>query len=322
MITSGPRRRWSQLSLRTVLLIVALVSVPLAWFGSRLREARNEVRGIEALRAADGTFYYDYEYDPTKDALVNPDGDPNWLPVSNRPPPGPHWLNRLFGRNVFAHVDYVAFEGDADAVWKNLHSFGHLRALEVTDGPIASTQLRHVGALSTLRVLLLPRTQIADAALIHLQSLTQLEVLDLSGTKVTGRGLGYLSELRGLHVLALSDTLVDDDGMKSIAALPQLERLYLRRTRVGDGGLRHLARMRCLRLLDLRSTQVTDNGLEYLQSLKELEQLCLGDTHITARGLPHLAVMRGLKGVLLDRERIKDVQLLHDALPQLEISWQ
>lgn len=48
------RLRWFQFRLRTLLVAILLLSLPLSWFGWRLEEARRQRKAVEAIRQMGG----------------------------------------------------------------------------------------------------------------------------------------------------------------------------------------------------------------------------------------------------------------------------
>ena len=60
--------RWRfQFSLRSLVVLVVAVAVPLGWFGVKLREAERQRRAVEAIRGTGGMVYYDYQLDESGD---------------------------------------------------------------------------------------------------------------------------------------------------------------------------------------------------------------------------------------------------------------
>jgi len=55
------RRRWFQFRLRTLLVAVVVVSLPLSWFAVRMERARKQREAVEWVEANGGSVTYDYE---------------------------------------------------------------------------------------------------------------------------------------------------------------------------------------------------------------------------------------------------------------------
>ena len=120
-------RRWFQLSLRTLLVVVTLAGCGLGWLGIKVREARQQQGNVAALLKLGCTVRYDYEYDPQN-------ANPGHL-VPNATPPGPAWLRRMLGDDFFQSVNGVYFPpleiGNpvTNADLERLRGFSKLKAL-------------------------------------------------------------------------------------------------------------------------------------------------------------------------------------------------
>ena len=54
-----PRRRWYQFSLRTLLIVVAVSTVPLGWFAWEIQQRRRERAGIAWVEKMGGDYGFD-----------------------------------------------------------------------------------------------------------------------------------------------------------------------------------------------------------------------------------------------------------------------
>ncbi|MFN0056482.1 MAG: hypothetical protein ACKV0T_30410 [Planctomycetales bacterium] len=117
---------------------------------------------------------------------------------------GPVWLRSVVGEEWMQRFDDVV-------------------EVYLTDTQFTDAGLRHLEALSALRLLNLRGTQSSDAGLVHLEALSHLETLDLNSTNVTDAGLVHLKGLTRLQRLFVMGTQVTAEGVADLeAALPDL----------------------------------------------------------------------------------------------------
>jgi hypothetical protein len=89
------KRRWLRFSLRTLLVVVVLLSVPLGWFALKMREAERQRRAVEAITEAGGWVRYDWALDESgRDS-------------GRQGPPAPAWLLKLVGEDLFSDIACV-----------------------------------------------------------------------------------------------------------------------------------------------------------------------------------------------------------------------
>src|SRR5258708_36913093 len=91
-----PKRRWAQFSLASLLVMVAMLCVPLAWLGPKMQSKRREREAIAAVRRMDGSAWYGYQLDQRGMVLRNASS-----------PPGPAWIKELVGDDFFADIERV-----------------------------------------------------------------------------------------------------------------------------------------------------------------------------------------------------------------------
>ena len=109
------KRRWLRFSVRTLLIVTALVAV---WLGVLANRVHKQRAAVAAIEAAGGTVYYDWQ------------GMPRELAERERVPfeviSHPRWLVRLYGRENLQDVVHVSL-GDAPVDGELV---GHLRSLQ------------------------------------------------------------------------------------------------------------------------------------------------------------------------------------------------
>ena len=237
-MTVAPRRRWLRFSLRTMMLLVAVVAVPLAGKFNRVRNQRAVVAEVADLN---GQVIYDYQLgfkEPARQTVE---------------PPGPRWLRELLGDDFFATVARI----------------------DIEDVPVTGATLALIATLPDLQQLGLTSNQINVTGLRHLAKLNKLEGLGLQSTSITDSSLAHLAELKGLKYLTLEGSLITDSGLVQVAKLTQLEALELHADTVTDDGLRPLAKLPNLNYLLIDCNHVTDAGLAHLHQMSNLKQLRL-----------------------------------------------
>jgi hypothetical protein len=234
----GRWRRFFRLSLRTLLLVLVLLGVWLGVTFNRVREQRAAVARIQQLG---GSVQYAHDLDAIRRKIKKP------------VLPGPAWLRRLLGPEIFQ-----------DVVW-----------IRLSNTAVTDADLRLVGKLRSVAQLELSFTNVSDAGLYELRRCRRLKWLDLNETKVTSDGLRHLAAMPDLAGLMLSRTEVGDEGMACLSSHRQLAHLGLEETRVTSKGIEHLRGCSALSDLFLSNTSVDDAAVETLSSLRNLTSLIL-----------------------------------------------
>jgi len=213
-----PKRRWYQFSLRTLLVFVLVLSVPLAWLAMKMQKARKEREAEKAILKAGGVIFYDSDTSfPVPTRLHVSFVDPFRVNITD---------------DVLVHVKELANRGErmclhlggtqvTDAGLENLKGLTSLEELWLRDTNVTDAGLKYLEGLTSLEWLELAYTNVTDAGLDHLKGLSSLEDLNVRGTQVTDRGLEYLKGLTRLKSLDVVDTNVTDEGVKKLQrALP------------------------------------------------------------------------------------------------------
>jgi len=215
--TAKPRRRWLQFSLRTLLIVVTVWSVPLGWVGWRLGEVRRERATITWVEKMGGGVYYQSNYKPD---------DRSWWEEST---------DKWFGERVrLVGFHYRLMDFRYRQV-SDLSPLAELKNLEVL--LLHNTQVSDLSPLvelKSLKGLHLQNTQVSDLSL--LAELKNLEMLTLRHKQVSD--LSPLAELKNLKWLDLRNTPVSD--LSLLAGLKNLESLYLQNTGVSDEQVQEL----------------------------------------------------------------------------------
>ena len=343
---SPRRRRWLRVSLRGLMVLVVVVSVPAAWVANTIQTQR---RAIAAVQAAGGTIGYHHRHQLSQE------------------PSAPAWLRRWLGDELFQNVNSVyffnnpdhPFSADALAV---IAKFDRLENLGIFDLPGTGDGFHHLGGLEHLKYLDLSGSGITNATLAEIARIRSIEILEMKKSEATDEGFASLAALASLKDLSItrcpnltdsgaarmvegmprlrsliltdgpkslaatlatlarvhpdlvhldiSGTGATDDDLKAVAKLAKLEILFMDNTRITDEGLKHLSGLDSLRRLHLNSTKVTDAGLIHLEKLP-LVGLDLGGSLVTDAGMPTVARIITLRALGLARlPRLTDAGLV------------
>ncbi len=335
-----PRRRWLQISLRRLLLLIALVAVAAlaaSWYEAPFRRQREAMAAIER---AGGSY--------------------------QAVPAGPAWLRRLFGEDAFRNVTLVNV-ADCDEPAAYIDHIAALPALEtlVVGGlAFADEHLRQLHGVTTLSGLVLDCTEVTDEGIAAIcGALPKLEIYrsqrraidaarrlggeaaararlqvqmdtghprlqkllgaawfqEAKGSvgflggrhRLSDADLPLLSKLTGIHILWISGGQITDDGIRHLAPLTQLGQLHLASLNVTDAGLAALGGLTHLHTLELEDTRIGDETLARIAGLRNLDRLDLSGTRVTDAGLAHLKTTQQLENLKLNRTKVSDAGLAH-----------
>lgn len=225
-------RHWFQFSVRT--LVVAMIVVGI-WLGIVTNRARRQREAVSAISQVGGTVCYDYQKAGKRPNAFDP----------RKLPPGPEWLRRLIGPEIFQDVVMVDLKGKPinDQLFNELRKLPKLENLNLNDTTITDSEMAHLAHLHNLQYVALWNTNVGDAGLAHLAGLHKMYALILDGTKVTDEGLKHLEGLTNLEEwLGICDTEVSDAGLQHFKRMTKLHNLNVRRTKVTEDGVKELRR--------------------------------------------------------------------------------
>jgi len=255
-IRIGPLFGRFRFSLRTLLVMIALASVPLAIF---TQHARSQRQLVDAVRGAGGKVAYGWETDPWRvlgfyPSYMNqlgyddsryypgPDfwrtSDPTW----KRGPNGPMWIRSLLGDECFENVVCVRIDKNAtDALLAQIGKCGSLRGLTVARPTgVGDAGIRALAGLRNLEVLLLGAGGVDDGSLAALSGLRKLRRLELYYMPITDASAKTLSGLVNLEHLSLYGCPISDQSVGLLSTLPHLNRLRIWRTKITPKGFAEL----------------------------------------------------------------------------------
>jgi hypothetical protein len=188
MTTPQPKRRWLRFRLRTLLVLVVVLSVPLGWVAMNMQQARRQREAVKAILEAGGVVWYRFEM-----------GDGYGYGIKQF---FVGTSSALLGKDMVDSVGSVRLGGQ-----------------QITDDNIAS--LTEFEDLLSLHLL---GTRITDGGLEHIRGLRNLMDLSLGSPEITDHGMDHLKGLTSLYRLQLQNTQVTDEGIQKLQeALPNCE---------------------------------------------------------------------------------------------------
>ena len=242
-----PKRRWFQLRLRTLLILVLVLCVPLAWLANRLVRTRPQRDALAELRR--------HGYGGMQEPL-----------------PAERWLIRWIGfanvkqmRSYLRDVRTVKSGGAGDGKLDVLRELPYVRVLALGGDNVTDAAVQHIVTCTEATDISLYHTQVTDAGLQQLRPLRKLQRIYLAYSGITDAGLDVLEVFPELLGLDLTGTRITDAGLAKLQRLPRLRGLTLAKTAITDDGLAYLGHLTCLDFLVLRETRVTPEGLAKLQ---------------------------------------------------------
>jgi hypothetical protein len=257
---SAPRRRWPRFRLRTLLLLVVIIAIPLGWNVNRARDERRVVSELEKLSAR---ILYDYQV---------PQINGVYRFSQTARPPGPEWLRNSLGQEYFVDVVQAMIDGPGP------------------DGRFADNDtLAQLAKLPKLKWLVVRGDGMTDAGMAHLAGMSELVELGVLSENIAGPGYDQLAVIKGLKKLHLG-ARVTDGVLEHVAKLKQLESLDLwQADEVTDAGFARIATLPRLRTLSIASSPlVTEAGVAKLAALDHLEELELKTIRVSRAAIDKL----------------------------------
>jgi Leucine Rich repeats (2 copies) len=258
------RRRWLRFRLRTLLIVIALVAVPLAWIAKERRQSAHEQQlAAEFLEKK----YHRVELGGPYDS---------WRLRLEGKPQG-KW--RDLARQVLGERIYKA--EPIGSGFNDLTPFAQLTNLQWLSVNSANVyDLKPLADLSTLEVLNVRSSKVVD--LTPVAGLRNVTWLRMQNTRISD--LTPLASWHKLQKLQLTQTPVDD--LTSLAGLVQLDWLDVSNTQVSD--LSPLAGLANLTHLYLESTPVSD--LTPLAGLRKLVELKVKQSAVSRQQVETLQI--------------------------------
>jgi hypothetical protein len=218
-MTVAPKRRWFQFSLMTMLVVMTLVSVPLAWLAHDHNEFRKREAVIAMIERIGGKVTYDTSQ-PFRES----------------------WLRPLVRSKMYREVVGVNLLGCkvTDTEMAYFETLTKLQWLDLDHTEVSDAGLAHLARLQELDRLMLRHTKITDDGLIHLAGLRKVRSLWLGYCQITDDGLRHLTWQTHLQTLDLEHIQVTDAGLVHLVQLSGLKQLHLAGNKVTKQGIREL----------------------------------------------------------------------------------
>lgn len=241
-----PRRSWQRFSIRTLLVMTALVANLVArWSSQRLD------REIEQIVVKHGG-YVGYAFDEGFWGSFR-----EWC-ASLRLATGEMYVelsaSSMTSLERAELFDRLGRRGDVQGI-----------AVHHADDEV----LWSIGdKLSGITYLHLDGWNVMDHGLVYLHRLTNLETLYLDNTSVTGRVFSELRGMSNLQYLEITSSQMTDDGVAKLIRLPKLWGISLEGNHhLTEATVHHLRQMKRLTHVDLVGTKITDDEAAKLWGL-------------------------------------------------------
>lgn len=318
--------------LRTLLVVMLLVSVACGYLGKHLYRKSIERPIVARIEAAGGDVDYDYEW--------SVDGHYSHAGVA----PGPPLVRRLLGEDLFASVARVMLPPTAsDDDLKLACQLPELKGVILYGDRFAEDPASALAQATQLELLELHRRNLSPSGLLQLRDLPHLKHIRLfEGTSTghvqaaaqlphletlwivrsTTNGLGIASlsgaphlerlgigecpnlndaaldslrNLRSLRFLYLWDSSATGAALEAVSELSQLEELDIERLPLDDTQAQHLSKLSQLQVLNIAGTNLGDEGLAAIAQLQKLRSLKVGGTRVTDKSATDLGTLRDLE---------------------------
>ncbi|PQO36577.1 hypothetical protein [Blastopirellula marina] len=252
------RRRWLSFSIRGMLLLILVISVPLAWIGRDLWQSRLEEAVVLRVNRNYGSVTYDYQEENL------------FIPSE---PPGNRLLRSIFGNHLYARVVSI-----------------------VALNPLGNDTIVKFPDLRSLETLQLGSETLDDEAIEALVQIPKLQRLILKNTEITPQQLHRLAESRSIESIWLEQSCTTDDHLLELQHFPNLSQVQIWDSPATDTGLESLVAIKNLTdLAIVKMPEATDRSFSQLQKAKRLQSLTLSGTQMTDQSLRAIGQLTGLQ---------------------------
>lgn len=285
--------------LRTLLIGLTLLSIPLSLLGIAGERARRRARTLDAIAQLGGQAWSGSRRATARAGSA-------W-----------EWIATLGGQERFQPIRAASISGEIDAakapllVWleslevleldrcrlspeaqQGFSRWTNLTSLNVVAGSFSDHDLNSFVHCQKLRSLHLQGTQVTPQGLELLSRYSQLTELEFGLAAFTKEHLAALRHAPRLESLDLSHGVhgtLDDQTVLALPALPRLETLTLKWNRSLRGtGLACVERLPELRWLNIDGCPLQDEALGHLEKAPKLGQLILDASRVSQAAVERL----------------------------------
>lgn len=268
-----PRGRWLKYSMRTLMVLVLLISIPLSWVGRDVVRSMRESAVERAIHEAGGEAIYDY-WQPDEYGMVGQRVEPT----------GDWWVRKLLGDNIYSYVTCVDLRG-------------------VENPEVLIPRLQH---FTRLKYLLLPTTVASESLVETLKQLPDLQQCRLDLSPCSPIILWELAQCQGIEALQLQANELSDSSVDVLLQFPGLKSLTLRETPMTDAAMPKIAKITTLNELVLEDApEITNDGFQTLESLPHLTRFFASGTQIDEGCVDSLRTMTNLDNLEITPGKLK-----------------
>lgn len=256
-------RRFTRVSLKTLLILITVFSLGL---GFHVHGTRMQREAVKVIQEHGGWVAYDYQ-------LVDFEYDhkaKSWVPA---------WLRQPLGDDFFHSIEEVSF-------WSRYRD----GAQEVRQDPATLPLSDLLAGVPNIKCLRLWGTQVTDNNLVAVAELSSLEQLVMvEAVNVSDEGVANLRTLKRLEWLVVTKSQMSDVSLQVLSELPNLKVLNLKASLLSDEGISYFSKHKELRMLhvhgrDDKPSDITDKGIAQLCNVPNLVFIGAKNTLVTESG--------------------------------------
>lgn len=302
-----PRSRW-HISVRALMVVTLVIGCLAGWLAHRIRTQRQAIAALNAQGARITLTHQKWT------ESSRPYGGSAHFDAE---PPGPRWLRRWIGDELFQSVGAVEMTGTQGNDITPLAACDRLEYIELFLMPVPEGGFAVLHNLRHLKTVVVEGPAVTDSALADLARVESIEDLKICRSDASPKGWGHLADLRNLKTLQFNQARLDGATFERWSrGMPRLEQLDVGLqdgVSIGDAELIALARINSLLHLGINGARVTDAAMPAVARMPHLVYLALFTSpHLTDAGIAQLARSPSLERIhLYHADRLTDAGLAH-----------